>query len=247
MEATATSKVCPRCNQDKPLDDFVRSSRSKDGHAGYCRSCQHDVYVERKHQRSCRIEGRAIQEKLCPRCKRTKSVLDFGKDKNQVDGFARACKPCTTRLREIYRERMAARERGEKLPLLCADCLQERDSSEFDPVELKKMGLRAICKACHRIRKREYLRNIHHYRISRTYGLSPSQYADLLSDHSGRCAICGGVPDDSENPLVVDHDHRTGKVRGLLCHHHNVALGMIREDAGILKAMIEYLQKHGGA
>jgi hypothetical protein len=44
--------------------------------------------------------------------------------------------------------------------------------------------------------------------------------------------------------LSVDHDHKTGKVRELLCAHCNTALGKLREDAAIAAAMLAYIQKH---
>lgn len=75
------------------------------------------------------------------------------------------------------------------------------------------------------------------------YGLTPEGYQELLDAQGGACAICGATENTrkgSDN-FHVDHDHRTGRVRGLLCHHCNVALGMVDDDPDRLNAMIAYL------
>jgi hypothetical protein len=72
-----------------------------------------------------------------------------------------------------------------------------------------------------------------HYR----YGLTRKEYDALLVSQSGRCAICGEA-----KPLEVDHNHAGGKVRGLLCHGCNVAVGLINDKSEIAVAMSEYLQ-----
>ena len=70
----------------------------------------------------------------------------------------------------------------------------------------------------------------------------------MLVAQKGACAICGGVEWGTANngspcaPLV-DHDHATGRIRGLLCTHCNVALGAIRDDVGIARRLIEYLEE----
>jgi hypothetical protein len=67
--------------------------------------------------------------------------------------------------------------------------------------------------------------------LRRKYGISESQYLARLEAQGHRCAICGWDWRDAEEPrrLVVDHDHRTGKVRGLLCGGCNTGLGDARD------------------
>lgn len=70
------------------------------------------------------------------------------------------------------------------------------------------------------------------------YGLTPDQYSAMVSDQNSNCAIC-----KAHYKLVVDHDHETGKVRGLLCHSCNRSLGGFKEDQAVLLQAIGYLQK----
>lgn len=69
----------------------------------------------------------------------------------------------------------------------------------------------------------------------RYYGLTQAQYVAMLVRQDNKCSICR-----SDKKLVVDHDHKTGKVRGLLCFRCNVALAYI-EDRELLRAATTYL------
>jgi hypothetical protein len=61
----------------------------------------------------------------------------------------------------------------------------------------------------------------------RAYGLTADDFERMEQDQGGRCAICGALPAGRWKRLFVDHDHKTGKVRGLLCHLCNSALERI--------------------
>lgn len=71
------------------------------------------------------------------------------------------------------------------------------------------------------------------------YYLTKEEYDDILITQDYCCAICGDV--DSNKNLAVDHDHRTGKIRGLLCQLCNGGLGMFRDDSVLLEKAIVYL------
>lgn len=77
----------------------------------------------------------------------------------------------------------------------------------------------------------------------RQYGLTISQYDEMLAGQRARCAMCGGVNANGK-PLSVDHDHGTGAVRELLCAPCNTGIGMFNEDEGRLFLAIEYLRRH---
>lgn len=75
----------------------------------------------------------------------------------------------------------------------------------------------------------------------KVYGLEPEQWASMLATQHGRCAICGAHMDNEA--LVVDHDHATGAVRGLLCRKCNSGLGMFKDSLQNLAAAVNYLVK----
>jgi len=78
--------------------------------------------------------------------------------------------------------------------------------------------------------------------LAYTYDMTAEEYAEKLAIQNGVCAICGSAP--SGRRLVVDHDHATGEVRGLLCERCNTVLGRVSDSTNILIAAIEYLKSN---
>lgn len=100
-------------------------------------------------------------------------------------------------------------------------------------------------KKAHPESKKRYSQTEFLYRLKNRYGLRFDDYTEILERQLGRCAICGAEkPGGKGKRMSVDHCHRTGKVRGLLCSRCNLMLGIINEDVSILRAAIEYLKKH---
>jgi hypothetical protein len=79
--------------------------------------------------------------------------------------------------------------------------------------------------------------------VVRKYGAAPGWYARTEAEQGGVCAVCRGVNPNGKR-LSVDHDHRTGKVRGLLCHRCNFAIGQVHEDLDRLTMLQVYLVRH---
>ena len=77
------------------------------------------------------------------------------------------------------------------------------------------------------------------YDLQKRYGINQAQYDELLLKQNGVCLGCGKPP--SKRKLDVDHNHTTGKVRGLLCHHCNKAQGQLGEDTLTFCNLMEML------
>jgi hypothetical protein len=93
-------------------------------------------------------------------------------------------------------------------------------------------------------RKRQHADAERRRRRLALYGLSMDEYERMAQGQDRRCAICGGTQSrvDSDGALVVNHDHVTGTIRGLLCTLCNTGLGAMRDDPAILSAAIRYLR-----
>jgi hypothetical protein len=82
--------------------------------------------------------------------------------------------------------------------------------------------------------------------LYREYGITSKDYYKMHSDQSGLCKLCNKegftMAEHHKLKLVVDHDHNTGKVRGLLCHNCNRALGLFKESIDSLNNAIRYLE-----
>lgn len=84
--------------------------------------------------------------------------------------------------------------------------------------------------------------------LKRYYGIDLVQYSQMFMEQNGKCAICGsdygGHRNGVQKALAVDHDHKNGKVRGLLCEPCNQGIGKLKDDAGLLRKAADYLDKH---
>lgn len=81
--------------------------------------------------------------------------------------------------------------------------------------------------------------------LKQQYGISIKEYCEMLEKQNFRCAICNTHESEAlRSKLFVDHCHSTGKIRSLLCHNCNTALGHTKEDINRLEAMIAYIKEH---
>ena len=76
------------------------------------------------------------------------------------------------------------------------------------------------------------------------YQMRSSDYELMLRDQNGCCAICGAKPEKGKR-LDIDHDHETGEVRGLLCGLCNRALGLLKDDPGVIRHAADYVASGG--
>ena len=77
------------------------------------------------------------------------------------------------------------------------------------------------------------------YELKRDFNLSVDEYESMLNLQNNVCAICFGTSNGKR--LAVDHDHKTGKIRGLLCDRCNTTLGRFDDDIKYFESMINYL------
>jgi len=111
---------------------------------------------------------------------------------------------------------------------LCKGCKKEKPIEAFSRSNYSKDRLQYFCKECKALIQRKY-RQIHKEKVQeinlksdlkRKYALTVEEYQTLLVKQDGYCAMCY-----ERKPLVIDHCHKTKKVRGLLCVGCNVAVG----------------------
>ena len=79
--------------------------------------------------------------------------------------------------------------------------------------------------------------------LKQRYGISHEEFEDAVAAQNGVCAICGCPPDGRFGVLVIDHDHKTGAVRQLLCTSCNRGLGVFKDDPQKLYRAAEYLAR----
>lgn len=146
---------------------------------------------------------------------------------------------------------------------LCVECLEKKPETEFYRQKSARAGhRRVICKVCCNQKHKDYVERNKDilnarrraayqankgpaiaFNLKRFYGLSLADYDKLFKAQDGRCKICSDHQDTLERRLDVDHNHRSGKVRGLLCIRCNRGIGLLKDDVKVLQAAIRYLQE----
>ncbi len=125
----------------------------------------------------------------------------------------------------------------------------------FSPDKRRKGGFNTQCKVCRLVVSTRWKKshpevmkkNYRRQHLKRNYGITLEEYDRMYFEQGGVCLTCG-KPETAKNQyglrrLAVDHDHKTGRVRGLLCTCCNRLIGLARDDVNTLKRIINYLEK----
>ena len=125
----------------------------------------------------------------------------------------------------------------------CPSC-GETDINKFY-VDAKGRRTNKYCQDCHKkaCKKRWHNRSQLDRWASRNYkyGVTKEFLIDLYKQQDGKCKICGDKP-VSKRGLHIDHDHKTGLFRGILCHGCNTGIGALKENPEIFIKAIRYLR-----
>lgn len=136
----------------------------------------------------------------------------------------------------------------------CIRCGEVKALDEFNRLAAASDGLNAWCKVC----MRAYNNARYHAQaddpefkaakadrwLRYRYGIDRADYDRMLAEQGGGCATCG-TTDPGSRAFHVDHDHATGRVRGLLCSGCNVVLGHVKDDPVLLRELADYLERAG--
>lgn len=149
-----------------------------------------------------------MPEKICSVCNELKPLEDFYKEARVKDGRMRRCKLCHCAATAKYRTQ--------------------------NPEVYRKASL----KHWHNLKDSKK-----HGKWLKRYGLTKEEYETLFDKQKGLCFICKKECSSGQN-LSVDHCHKTGKVRGLLCKKCNTALGMLEDNIEYFQTAILYLKSY---
>lgn len=182
-----------------------------------CRAC-HDARMSiMSTKRFAHLAGRSDVAKVCTKCKVPKTEADFGSDKTFPGGRHPWCKQCR-------RESQRVRSREPEVRAERARKLHTRRHANVE------------AKAAHFTKSQMY-------GLRARYGITIDMLLVMFRLQGGVCAICGAAPRvGMRRGLYVDHDHATGRVRGLLCHGCNIGLGGFRDNTASLAAAARYLE-----
>ena len=157
--------------------------------------------------------------KTCTKCGVSKPIAEFYPAAGMADGYRSDCKVCNL---------AAKKQRYDANPQLAIDRVRRWQQKN-----------KAIVNARNRAYREANPTAMREWHLRRRFGMSIADYDDLLLRQRGGCAICGKPP--GKISLHVDHDHETGRIRGLLCVGCNNALGQFHDDPDLLTRAIDYV------
>ncbi len=158
-------------------------------------------------------------EKFCNSCNISKNLKEFGKDNKNQDGYLYTCKCC----RAIVRKK----------------------NIQKDPNFYKKEYKRVKYYFKIYFQKPEQKRKTRNRRLKRDFNITIEEYEKMVIEHDNLCSICKQPETSKKNKnLCVDHCHKTGKIRGLLCNNCNRCLGLLNDNVDILRNALFYLEKN---
>jgi len=156
--------------------------------------------------------------KKCSKCDEYKELVNYSRKTKSSDGRYAYCKPC-----EVIVNRLKyLKRRGERPPKPPKSPKPSKPPKQPNPPKQPREF------------KGSYFAK---------YGITINQYNQLFLNQNGCCKICNKHQAEFKQKLSVDHCHKTGRVRGLLCRHCNFGLGFAKDDISILENMIKYLKQ----
>jgi NMD protein affecting ribosome stability and mRNA decay len=172
--------------------------------------------------------------KRCSRCRQFKPRAAFAQNKAMRDGLQVYCLECVA---AYHQERQLAK--GKNVPprvktpdghKFCRSCGEIKPHSDWHRNATASDGFSTSCKAC----RAEKARAGH---LKRNYGLTETERDEMVASQMGLCVICLKAP-----AVHVDHCHKTGRVRGVLCFNCNSAIGKLGDDPDAVRRAAAYLE-----
>lgn len=154
-------------------------------------------------------------KKKCTKCKEEKSLELFAKSNQRKDGLSSWCKAC-----KVSAATIAINKNKEHYSNYKKIYNQTHKDSELE------------------------IRRHRHYHIKRKYGISIDEYELMLVHQNNKCLICAKDQTKEQQAFAVDHCHKTGKIRGLLCCSCNRGIGYLKDSIQNLHSAIQYLEKY---
>ena len=162
------------------------------------------------------------------------------------------CKKCGGYLPlTMFCKKIAAKD---KLNSVCRTCDQARKSNSWYNDEVSRARIKEANREWY-INNREHaiktcksnsLKHPDRHKnmmLKITYGITIEDFKSMRDAQGYKCKICQRHEDELIRTLVVDHDHATGKIRGLLCNKCNLGLGMFNDNVELFNKAIEYLNQ----
>lgn len=241
-------KCCIKCNKWHLLDQFSENKTCFLGKHNWCKSCANSRVRDQRlkvisaPKKPTLVTIDNVLQRRCSKCGYLKCIeMEFDKAPSGFLGHDSECKECKRRRGQLYRRGKGIKA-PRKVPILvdaegvpthrgCTRCSEMLPLDEFNKHNIPSAYLNRhpYCKQCNSERE-----------LIRKYGLTLKDKHRMYDEQSKSCMICKQFVELSD--INIDHCHKTGKVRGLLCSACNKAIGLVKDDPLTCQNMMNYLQ-----
>ena len=231
-----TPRTCARCHSVKNAEDFFHRGKF---YKQLCRDCV-DADEKSPEVRTCRT------------CHQSLPLVKFNMTHKVRCGECTACKSDRAAQWAAHRAASPKTPPPEKK---CSKCGTLKKAQDFNKHAASKDGLQSKCKACFKDADFIHARHrviltiagipitfSHIQRMITKFRVGYDVITNALIRCDGRCEICN-VPFKLRSEMAIDHDHKSGQIRGVLCHRCNLVLGHSLDNIDTLKGAIKYLQR----
>lgn len=205
-----------------------------------CEICGNPFSPRRRVDKTCSLD---CQIQLRRRLSRESTARSYRVRPLRPDAECESCKDCITAPRTGPMPRWCKRCRANKEDARASKRLAVRRCYKCQtplPEAARKPG-KAVCSDC-RVDKRDRGTVHERRRRLRRYGLTQAEYDRLLLEQKGRCPGCG-TDDPGAKGWCIDHCHRSGRVRALMCSRCNTVLGLVDENPATLRELASFLER----
>ena len=188
-----------------------------------------------------------VHIKTCSRCNKEKDIIEFAHDAGRKDGYKYWCKECMNEYGKIYyqnnKERKAQKCREyrnknkDRINAYVREYRAKNANKTFIKQQRDYIKTRDARHEHYELRKQL----IRDRNMVKKYGINMAQRNEIITSQNYRCAICGELL-NNDRRTHIDHDHKTGKVRGVLCTYCNTGIGMFKDNTDKLRKAILYLE-----
>lgn len=233
-------KICITCETEKSIAEFslLKPTGKLKNECKICVNERARRLYRRRHggltEREKREAVREADPKVCVRCHKPKPLGEFNIH-NVARGYHRNfCKECQNEWAKKWRETPDGQEYHKTY----------NEGHREKQTEYRQIYREAFLDSPElQTKQKDYLRR---WGLKNNFGITLEEYEKMLSAQDGKCAICGTDKPYKRSKLQsnfsVDHDHVTGKVRGLLCFRCNTGIGHFQDNIDLMKEAIVYLQ-----
>jgi len=178
------------------------------------------------------------EKKICPKCKIEKLAGEFDKSKNRSDGLSVYCKVCNKEYREANKTIIAEQKKEYYKTVREEKLKYNKEYFQNNTDKCKSNNRKYYENNRQKIITRSKARR---YRVD--FGITIEDFEKKLSLQQNKCLGCGKEFTE-KGDACLDHNHTSGKIRGILCRNCNLAVGGAKDNIEILKKVINYIIKY---